>query len=72
MIFKVQRSLSPGPSRVLVYNKTRSIIGEFPMDVPVRNLFFENGNPPKLYVQGKIDDSTGQIKIDHVIKNRNW
>lgn len=70
-IFKIQVSVSTTEARqqCLVYNKSRSIIGKFPVDKELKKLM---GKDLKKYVYGRPDDRTGRLVIDGDAPWQNW
>jgi len=58
-IFKYQQDFTS--SLCLVYNKDRSIMGQFPLDEELENIF--NGEM-KFYAWATYDDNTGETIID--------
>ena len=69
-IFKYQRSQFPRLDRCLIYNKSRSIMGEFDCTDELTELFDTYGE--KFYATGKYNATTQQVMIDDLAPQQNW
>jgi hypothetical protein len=69
VIVKVQRSLQPVPDKsVLVYNKSRSVLGQLPMTPKILALF---GDRLKFYCRAKIDKE-GVVELAEEVDNADF
>lgn len=69
MIFKIQRSLfSSGGATMLIYNKSRSVMGQLPLSKDVEKLL---KGDVKGYFTGKVDRG-GLLHIKGRVPNQNW
>lgn len=70
-IFKIQRTLftTEEVAQILVYNESRSIMGQFPATPPLLKWFPKDVF--KVYARGTIDIK-GHIDIQEVIEDRDW
>lgn len=72
MIFKIQRSLfsSDGVTRLLIYNKDRSIRGEFELEqnAPILDMLKDR---PKIFVEGVLGRDR-QLHISHEVEDPGW
>lgn len=69
-IFKYQESQFPKGVRCLVYNKEKTIMGEFDVDSALVILFNRYG--PKFYAVGEHDETTGKVIIDDIVSTQDW
>lgn len=53
-VFKLQRPLGGDMTRVLAYNKSRSVMLQVPFDDDMKAFFGSAGAPLKLYVMGEV------------------
>lgn len=70
-VFKVQRAIYPPSNSVLVYNKDRTIQGQFDMPKDQLDLLF-GPDELKVYVLAHWRQEDGKIEIDNKVKARNW
>lgn len=72
MIFKIQRSLfsSDGVIQLLIYNKDRSIQGEFELEqnAPILDMLKDR---PRIFVEGALSRD-GQLHISHEVEDPGW
>lgn len=69
-IVKVQRSLSPGPASILIYDETRFIMAEFPAAKEHLDLFSEG--ELRIYVEVLIYEDGMMEVIDKVTLEVEW
>lgn len=69
-VFKLQRPLGGDDSFAAVYNRDRSRQALVPYDAPMREFFFDIGNPPKVYVLADLEGT--ELVIRGVVEPREW
>lgn len=69
MIVKVQRSLFPPDADCLVYNKTRTIMGQFPVEDDIRAAM---GDDLKAYFHAKYRKHDGKVELLQRAPEQDW
>jgi len=69
-IFKYQRSQFPRTDRCLIYNRKRSVMGEFDTTEVLDTLFDLHGE--KFYALGVYNDNTQQVELHQLTTQQTW